>query len=293
MANKENNEKKRVSNVYNISSKISTKKAALTPQEKRKRKRITRVSLFGAGFLAVVAGIVLLLAQLIFNVSTITVIYKNGSNDPKYYSKKEIIANSTIQEGDGLLFVSSSKVSQALEKNLPYISSVNVKKNFPSEVVIEVTECKKIYCFSGDSGYYLVNESGKVLEKTNEESMTKYTSVKCKSITSDVVGENIELGKDTDDILSYLELVAKSGMNITSFDFTDIEDVYMTYENRIVIHIGKMSDEKNGVTAWKKLQLAKKSLDAEDEINPEQEGTLNMTIPKKAFFKAKSELPEE
>lgn len=292
MENKEKNEKKRVSNVYNISSKVS-KKTALTPQERKKRKRIIRMSAFIAICLAVAAGIVILFAQLFFNVSTISVVYKNGTNDAKYYSKKEIISNCTIEEGDGLLFVSSVKVSKALEKNLPYISEVNVKKNFPSEIVIEVTECKKIYCFSADSGYYLVNENGKLLEKTNEASIKKYTSVRCKSLTADVVGEKIKAGKDTKDIFDYLELVRKSGMNITGFDFTDIDDVYMTYDKRIEIHIGKMSDEKNGVTAWKKLQLAKKSLDAEDEVNPEQEGTLNMTIPKKAFFKAKSALPEE
>ena len=82
-------------------------------------------------------------------------------------------------------------------------------------------------------------------------------------------------------------------MKITSVDFTDLNDIYMEYDNRIEIHIGKMSDEANGVTPWKKLSLAKKSLDAEDKENPEQKGTLNMTISKKAYFKADTDIPEK
>ena len=83
-------------------------------------------------------------------------------------------------------------------------------------------------------------------------------------------------------------------MKITKVNLTDMNDIYMTYDGRIEIHMGKMSDEANGVTAWKKIQLAKKSLDAEDKENPEQKGTLNMTISKKAYFKAESDIiPQE
>lgn len=280
------------SNVYDISKAKKTSKK-LSPAERRKRKRIIRVSIFGAVCLAVLTGLFILISQLLFNVSTITVTYTNGGDaSNRYYSDEEIIANSTIEKGDGLLLIFSSKVAKELQTKLPYISAVTVKKDFPSGVIIEVTECAKVYCFETGSGYYLTDETGKLLEKTTEAAKSKYTTIKYKTITAEVVGERVTLGGDTDKIFEYLGLVRKAGINITSADFRNMNDIYMNYDNRISIHIGKMSDEKKGVTAWSKLQLAKKSLDAEDKINPEQRGSLNMTIAKKAYFKAETETPD-
>ncbi len=285
-------ENNNTSNVYDI-SKAKKAKRKLTPAERRKRKRIVRVTVFFAICLAVLSGLVILISQLLFNVSTITVTYTNAADSSKrYYTDEEIIANSTIEKGDGLLFVFSSKVSEELQTKLPYISAVTVKKDLPSGIIIEITECAKVYCFETSSGYYLTDETGKLIEKTTETSKSKYTTIKYKTITAEVIGEKVVLGNDTDKIYEYLALVRKAGINITSADFTNMDNVYMNYDNRISIHIGKMSDEKKGVTAWSKLQLAKKSLEAEDKINPEQRGTLNMTIAKKAYFKAETEMPD-
>lgn len=286
--NKDNNS----SNVYDISGVKKTGRK-LTPAERRKRKRIIRVSVFSVICLAVLSGLVILVSQLLFNVSAITVTYTNaGDGSEHYYTDEEIIANSTIEEGDGLLLIFSSKVSKELQTKLPYISAVSVKKDFPSGVMIEITECAKVYCFETNTGYYLTDENGKLLEKTTEASKSKYTTIKYKTITAEVIGEKVTLGNDTDKIFEYLSLVRKAGINITSADFRNMSDIYMNYDNRISIHIGQMSEEKKGVTAWSKLQLAKKSLDAEDKINPEQRGSLNMTIAKKAYFKAETELPD-
>lgn len=292
-------------NVYDISSKKplnSTHKRHVPAQNseyktgdtkrknhsnsRKKRRRILRVSLFFFFLIAVLFSAVLLLSQVFCKVDTVTVEYTNKAvNSKRYYTDKEVTLNSSVEKGDNLLFISSAEVSQKLEKNLPYISSAVVKKDFPSGVIIQLTECKKVYSFNG----YLADENGKFLDKAKGDDYTKIT---CKKVEVSVIGEKITIGNDTDAILSYLELIRKSGMNITSVDFTDMNDIYMNYDNRISIHIGKMSDEENGVTAWKKLQLAKKSLDAEDKQNPEQKGTLNMTISKKAYFKADTDVHE-
>lgn len=270
---------------------------------RKKRRRILRGTLFIFFVIAIIVSLVLALSQVFCKVDTITIKYTNKAHSSKrYYNDKEIKLNSLIENGDNLLFVSSADVSRKLEKNLPYISSAVVRKDFPSEVIIELTECKKVYSYKAEAGYYLADEKGKFLELADGEKAEKYTEVICSKVTADTIGEKIKIGKKSDDskewkdtetVLDYLELVRKSGMKITSVDFTDLNDIYMEYDNRIEIHIGKMSDEANGVTAWKKLQLAKKSLDAEDKENPEQKGKLNMTISKKAYFKADTELPEQ
>ncbi len=276
------------------------KKHALS---RKKRRRMLRGALFIFFVLAIVVSAVIGLSQIFCKVDTVTVEYKNKAHSSKrFYTDKEIKLNSLIENGDNLLFVSSADVSRKLEKNLPYISSAVVKKDFPSGVIIELTECKKVYSYKAETGYYLADEKGKFLELADGKKAEKYTEIICSKVAADKIGEQIKIGKksdetkewkDTEKVLDYLELVRKSGMKITSVDFTNLNDIYMEYDNRIEIHIGKMSDEANGVTAWKKLQLAKKSLDAEDKENPEQKGKLNMTISKKAFFKADTDVPEQ
>ncbi len=307
--NKVEDTQKIMGNVYDISSKkpLRTTRVRRAPSEnsqyktgdnkrkkhslsRKKRKRILRLSLLSLFLIGVIFAIVVLISHIFFKVDTVTVEYTNKAhNSKRYYTDEEVELNSSIENGDNLLFLGSSSVTKKLEKNLPYISQANIKKDFPSGVIIELTECSKVYCYKTKSGYYLADENGKFLEKTTAEDIKKYTVVVYKEIEAEKIGEEIVLGKDTDTIVSYLELIRKSGLKITHIDFTDMNDVYMDYDNRIKIHIGKMSDEENGVTAWKKLQLAKKSLDAEDSVNPKQKGTLNMTISKKAYFKAESE----
>lgn len=271
---------------------------------RKKRRRIIRGSLFIFFVIAILFSAVLALSQVFCKVDNVTVEYTNKAhNSKRYYTDKEIILNTSIENGDNLLFVSSSDIEKKIENNLPYISTAVVKKDFPSGVIIELTECKKVYAYKAETGCYLVDETGKFLELVNEKKAKKYPLIMCSEVTAEKIGEQIRVGKqseetkewkDTDTVIDYLELLRKSGMKITKVNFTDLNDIYMTYDNRIEIHMGRMSDESNGVTAWKKIQLAKKSLDAEDKENPEQKGTLNMTISKKAYFKAETDvIPQE
>ncbi len=266
---------------------------------RKKRRRIIRVSIFTFFVFAILFSLVLALSQVFCRVDTITVKYSDkADNSKRYYTNEQIISASTVSKGKNIVFISTSKAGEKIETLLPYISDATVKKDFPSGVVIEIKECKNIYAFSADVGFVLADESGKYLETADEKKASAYPILSVDTVKTEAVGESITLidGKDTDstaEILEYLKLVRKSGIKITGADFKNMSDVYLKYDGRINIHIGKMSDEKNGVTAWKKLQLAKKSLEAEDKQNPEQRGTLNMTIAKKAYFKAESELPEE
>lgn len=271
---------------------------------RKKRRRIIRGTLFIFFVIAVLFSLVLALSQVFFKVDNITVEYTNkATNSKRYYTDKEIILNTAIENGDNLFFVSSSDIEKKIENNLPYVSEAVVKKDFPSGVIIELTECKKVYAYKAETGYYLADETGKFLELVNEKKAKRYPVILCNEVAAEKIGEQIRIGKkseetkkweDTDTVVDYLELLRKSGMKITKVNLTDMNDIYMTYDGRIEIHMGKMSDEANGVTAWKKIQLAKKSLDAEDKENPEQKGTLNMTISKKAYFKAESDIiPQE
>lgn len=269
----------------------------------KKRRRILRGALFIFFVIAVLVSAVFGLSQVFCRVDTVTVKYTNKANESKrYYTDKNIIAGSGVENGDNLLFVSSADVSDKLEKNLPYISNAVVKKDFPSSVVIEITECKKVFAYKTKDGYCLADEKGKFIEMADGKKAEKYTVVTCSEVVTTTKGDVINVGKideetktypDTKKVLDYLELITKSGMNITAVDLRDLTDVSMTYDGRILVHVGKMSDEENGVTAWRKLQLAKNALEKQDEISKTQTGKLQLAISKKAFFTPDKDVPEK
>lgn len=279
-----------------------TKRKAHSVNQK-KRRRILRGTLFIFFMIAVLISAVFGLSQVFCKVDTVTVKYTNKAQDSKrYYTDKNIILSTGIENGDNLLFVSSADVSSKLEKNLPYISSAVVKKDFPSAVVIEITECSKVYAYKAKTGYCLADENGKFIEMADSEKAENYTVVTCADVVTSVTGEPVSLGgidketgeyPDTQKILDYLELLRKSGMNITSVDISDLTDINMVYDGRIRIHVGEMSDEENGVTAWRKLQLAKNALEKQDEVSKTQTGKLELAITKKAYFTADKEVPTE
>lgn len=294
---------KRYAPVQNSNYKTGDTKRKAHSVNQKKRRRILRGSLFIFFMLAVLVSAVFGLSQVFCKVDTVTIKYTNKAQDSKrYYTDKNIILGTGIENGDNLLFVSSSDVGEKLEKNLPYISSAVVRKDFPSTVIVEVTECSKVYAFKAKTGYCLADEKGKFIELADGKKAEKYTVVTCSDVVSTLTGEPLQLGKqdaeteeypDTQKILDYLELLKKSGMKITSVDIRDLADISMVYDGRIRVHVGEMSDEENGVTAWRKLQLAKNALAKQDEVSKTQSGKLELAISKKAYFTADKETPTE
>lgn len=290
-------------NVKKASYKSGDTKRKAHSLSQKKRRRIIRVGLFAFFTVAVIVAAVFGLTQVFCKVDTITVEYTNKAEKAeRFYANKNIILASGIEKGNNLLFVSASDVGEKLEKNMPYITTAVVKKDFPSTVVIQVTECSKVYAYKTKAGYCLADENGKFIEMADGKKAKKYTVVTCAGVEVPATGEKISLGKfdentetypDTEKILNYLALLKKSGMNITSVDMSDMGNVKMVYDGRIKILVGKMSDEENGVTAWKKIQLAKNALEKQDEISKTQTGVLKLYIPKKAYFTPDKEIPTE
>ena len=57
----------------------------------------------------------------------------------------------------------------------------------------------------------------------------------------------------------------------------------MVYQDRIIIDVGTIANLE------KKMALAANVIKTQDEISPYQEGTINLTIDKQAYFSPKAE----
>ncbi len=70
---------------------------------------------------------------------------------------------------------------------------------------------------------------------------------------------------------------------ITSMDLSNTVEVKLIYQDRIIIDVGTIANLE------KKMALAANVIKTQDEISPYQEGTINLTIDKQAYFSPKAE----
>ena len=162
----------------------------------------------------------------LFNINYINVI---GNS---YLSEEKIIEASGIYVSKNIFTFQCSKVKDEVE-SLSFIDIANVKKQYPSGIVIEVKECvpiAQIKC--GESLYIVVDKSGKVLDTTDDGK--KYNIPKIESI---VITE-FELGKkivpDDNDKFNSMIIVAEE---IKNNGFGDITENLICEKDGIIIKL--------------------------------------------------------
>ena len=117
------------------------------------------------GFLYVVLSFLLIAAALVagsvvfFRANTITV----EGNDR--YTDQEIIAAAQVELKQNLFRINRPHTYQRILDTLPYVRSVNIRRAFPDELVITVTETQAVAFITCSGRHYLLDARGKVLEQ--------------------------------------------------------------------------------------------------------------------------------
>ena len=263
-----------------------------SPEERRKKiKKIKRKRRFR---LAVVTLAALLVLSVILSPVFMFAVFRVKSysvTGETHYSKEEIIESCPVEVGKSLVLVDLEKAQAAIEEKLPYVKKATLKRSLPSTLSISVTQASEKYTiYSGKSGNYLIlSETFKILGVSHEakEGLT---------VIKGALPEETEAGKQlrfvkaekkdepavNDKILSTLEevayaLVASGIEDVTRIDITSVSDIKVLYQDRLILEIGSVSDADG------KLELAAQVIEKEDELNPEQKGTIDLTISKKAY----------
>ena len=263
-----------------------------SPEERRKKiKKIKRKRRFR---LAVVTLAALLVLSVILSPVFMFAVFRVKSysvTGETHYSKEEIIESCPVEIGKSLVLVDLEKAQAVIEEKLPYVKKATLKRSLPSTLSISVTQASEKYTiYSGKSGNYLIlSETFKILGVSHEakEGLT---------VIKGALPEETEAGKQlrfvkaakkdepavNDKILSTLEevayaLVASGIEDVTRIDITSVSDIKVLYQDRLILEIGSVSDADG------KLELAAQVIEKEDELNPEQKGTIDLTISKKAY----------
>jgi len=127
------------------------------------------------------------------------------------------------------------------EKELSNIESVNVKKNFPNILEIEVKENYVSAYINTASGLTTIDNYGKVKEVATDNS--KASGIQLKGIpgTGLKVGENFS--DDEDKVKFLLDIITKEYyFDIVSIDFTNDSEIVLEFKNSFKVIFGDLKD---------------------------------------------------
>lgn len=233
-------------------------------QPPRKRRRNYSLYIFLV-LLVVITAFVILSTTVLFKIDSIRI-----SGD-SIYTTDEIIAASGIKGGDNLIRTNMSKCSEKIENDLIYIETAEVKREFPSGVMITVTACKPTVNVISEEGCFVLSRFGKVLELQEKPLKNILTVTGAVPDEKTVISRKFFCSEENKTEIFYrlvdIYLNDLDG-KITSFDMTDYLNISCVYDKRITIEFGAASDLDY------KLRLAADILT--QKISPTSEGTLKM-----------------
>lgn len=265
----------------------------LTPEERairikrNKRKRNFRIAIVVIGFLLAISLIISpVLILTLFRVKTFTV------EGVGIYTSDQIISASGIVEGKNLLFADLDEAAENIEKLLPYTHNVKITKKLPSEVIIRCDSTEKAFAVGMTNGLYALTDSNlKVLEVTGDQPADTTLIIGAVPYKAEIgeiiVFETPEDGEKKDEFVDEtLQLLLEITGAIKENEAKDINlinvskrsDIYLIYQERIVLKLGNSSDLAS------KLSLGNKVINSENNIDPFQFGAVNLSVVSEAVF---------
>lgn len=266
---------------------------SLTPEEKEirmkrlKRKRNFRIAIVVVGFLMILSLIISpILILTLFRVKSFTV---EGAG---IYTNDQVVSASGIVEGKNLLFADLDEAAENIERLLPYTDDVKITKKLPSEIIIRCGSTEKAFAIGMANGLFaLTDKNLKVLEITGKQPADTALIIGAVPYKAEIGGiavfDALQDGEKEEDFVDKtLELlleitgaIAENGTkDINLINVSKRSDIYLIYQERIVLKLGNGSDLSS------KLSLGNKVINSENNIDPFQFGAINLSVVTEAVF---------
>ena len=219
----------------------STKK-----EVKRKRRRRLKPAFFIMLALLLVAIAAVLSLTVFFEIESVNV------SGESVYSQEMVINAAGIKNGQNLLRLNKNKISDKIEKSLPYVKDAVVTKVFPNSVSIRIVPATEFAVMEIDGQLVTIDENFKALsiESERREDLAFIKGVKASNV---VLGEIVTItDKEQQTVLNELLKFAKaSELRVTAFDITNTVSVSALLEDRILVQFGSRNYLENKINHLK------------------------------------------
>lgn len=189
-------------------------------------------------FLLVIAIVCFFLLSPIFSIESITV-----SGNVKV-SSEEIVSASGIVYAQNILRIDKfSAINKVM--NIPYIKNVDIKRNWPNEICVNVEENVPVASVTFYGSKILLDENGYILEVITDDldsGLAKLNGISAKSITT---GKKLECS-EKEILESYLEILKifnnNDMLNEVSKIFVEDGEYLIELKSGHVTNLGKIDN---------------------------------------------------
>lgn len=206
--------------------------------ERKRKKKHRCKSFFKYLFLVLFAlaamGVYFGLTHDLFKIDYIKV-SGNVIND-----KQTILEKSGVKVGDNIFLTRSSKIKKNL-KQIPTIESVNVIKDYPNIISIEIKENYVSSYINTSAGIITIDNFGKVKNTSAENK--DLTGIQLKGLKENKFRVGEPFSNDSKKVNLILELLTKPYYNTVSLiDFTDEKQIVFKLNDSIKVSFGSLDD---------------------------------------------------
>lgn len=248
---------------------------SLRNYERRKKHRRNQLILYAIAIVVVIIAAVVLSLTVFFKISDIAI-----AGD-EIYSKSEIVSASHLKKGDNMFTFSKTDVASDIERTLPYVESVEIKRSPTGKITFNIVAAKATLAIDLGDSYILLSDNCKVLEDDAQAINEDATLIKSSEIKTAKTGDFAEFENENDaqTISKIANFITENGIqNITEIDVTDYTDLKLGYSQRITLKIGSLASLE------KKVEFIKATLEKIDADEPYFSGVIDFTIENKAFI---------
>lgn len=261
------------------------KKRRLTRAAIRRRRMFRRLTAL-AMLAAVIAAGVYLTVTMLFKINTIRVCTADGAvvQEVGGYTGEQILQALGVQPEENIFSFDPAAKAAALEKVFPLLEEIRVERDYPSTVVVRVTEARPAYAMQTQAGWLTLSAGLKILASDSVQPVglpTLYGGEPLSSTPGDRLAFAAEQAAgsagadsaesaadstaDTADrrleaLNTLMAALDSAGMqaDVTRIEFADTEQMAFLYQDRISVLLGTLNELDY------KLKLAKHVLLNED-----------------------------
>ena len=207
---------------------------------------------------------------LFFRVRTVTV---EGN---ARYTEQQVLDATGIEEGDNMFLLNKYAISAELMRQLPYIQSVQIRRDLPDELVVRITECDGAAAVIQDGEAWIISDTGKLLERPPPSEAGRLVRIRGCQLLPPTVASTMELPADgpisEERLLALLDALEARGMlaDVAWIDCGDDEFLELRYLDRFTVQILYDADFDQKLSALEQVV---------EQLEDNEKGTVILTLP--------------
>ena len=201
-----------------------------------KRRRGSLSFLYKLLAFVLICTAIALALTLFFRIRTIDV---SGS---QRYSAQEIIDAAEVQVGDNMFLMNKYRAAERIRAALPYIETVQFRRDMPDGLRIIVTECTDPAAIVQDGKAYLLCDTGTIVDDVAASAAKKRIQVVGLTLVEPTVGQPAQAAEGQElaltQLLALMQALDERGMggDVTLIDMSDPAQLTLGYLERFNVY---------------------------------------------------------